>query len=96
MHIDNPHVSARHLRIYTITYDNDDPNDVDTLVYAEDLSRNGTFWHGALIGKGRGGFLLSEDDLLKLSGDVRLRFKLRQPRKEHSHFDDTQENEMKV
>jgi hypothetical protein len=84
------------LRIYTITYDSDDPTEIGTLVYAEDLSRNGTFWHGSLIGRGRGGFLLSEDDILKLSAEVSFRFKMPYPREQKSYFDEVLDEEMEV
>lgn len=93
--IHDPCVSNKHLRIYTIIYDDENPTEVAPLVYAEDLSRNGTYWNGSLIGKGNGGFLLSNDDTLRLSSSTLLRF-------EHGVIDDkpgfelTQESEMKV
>ena len=77
-------------------YDDSDPTEVDTLVYAEDLSRNGTFWNGSLIGKGNGGFLLSQDDVLKLSASNTLIFKRSSPLNDVSQFDLIQEKEMEV
>ena len=65
--LNDPYTSKRHLRIYTVVYENDEPGEVDTLVYAEDLSQNGTYWNGSFIGKGNGGFLLSDQDILRLS-----------------------------
>jgi pSer/pThr/pTyr-binding forkhead associated (FHA) protein len=95
--IDDPCVSAKHLRIYTVVYDSNDASEVDTLVYAEDLSRNGTYWNGSLIGRGNGGFLLSTDDVLKLSSSVTLKFKSnRKETTDTACFDEVQEREMQV
>ena len=88
-------MSNKHLRIYTIIYDDENPSEVGPLVYAEDLSRNGTYWNRSLIGKGNGGFLLSNDDTLRLSSSTLLRFERCAP-EEKDPFDLTQENEMKV
>ena len=60
--------------MYTIVYDTDALDDVPPLTYAEDLSRNGTYWNGVLIGKGNGGFLLSDGDVLRLSSKTTLTF----------------------
>ena len=79
-----------------MVYDADDPSEIDVLVYAEDLSRNGTFWNGSFIGKGNGGFLLSQDDSLKLSQNVKLLFPSHRNLDAVPHFDLVQENEMKV
>jgi hypothetical protein len=43
-------------------------------VYAEDLSRNGIYWNGNLMGAGNGGFLLSNGDVLQLSKNTELEF----------------------
>jgi hypothetical protein len=91
----DPYISNKHLRIYTILYDGDGPSDVAPLVYAEDLSRNGTYWNGSLIGKGNGGFLLSEGDTLRLSSLTLLRFES-VATADKECFDLTQENEMEV
>ncbi|KIV91597.1 hypothetical protein PV10_06116 [Exophiala mesophila] len=92
--LDDPHISKRHVRIYTVVYENEEPNDVDTLVYAEDLSHNGTFWNGSLIGKGNGGFLLSNGDVLRLSQRTFLCFTSLSDTSTSSPFNLTQENEM--
>ena len=65
-------------------------------MYAEDLSRNGTYWNGALIGKGNGGFLLSQDDKLKLAPNVFLHFQNVTSPVESQYFDVIQEHEMGV
>ncbi|KEF60574.1 CAMK protein kinase [Exophiala aquamarina CBS 119918] len=90
----DPHVSKRHLRLYTVVYENDEPNEVDTLVYAEDLSRNGTYWNGSLIGQGNGEYLLSDGDVLKLSRNTYLVFTGTSGSHDKSAFDLTQECEM--
>lgn len=94
--LDDPYVSARHLRIYTVVYDDNDSTEVDSLVYAEDLSRNGTYWNGTLIGRGNHGFLLSDGDVLKLSINVSLKFTRSSPLDNAMPFDLVQENEMDV
>src|SRR5277367_137523 len=93
--LDDPVISNKHLRVYSVVYNGEKPNDVAPLVYAEDLSRNGTYWNGSLIGKGNGGFLLSEGDTLRLSSLTLLRFESVATADEEC-FDLTQENEMEV
>lgn len=96
--INDPRISAKHLRVYSVVYDSNDVTEVDMLVYAEDLSRNGTYWNASLIGRGNGGFLLSPDDVLKLSSAVSLTFKSMTPASSTSasFFDPLQEQEMEV
>ena len=94
--VDDPHVSRKHLRIYTIVYDSDDPSEVDTLVYAEDLSSHGTYWNGSLIGRGNGGVLLSDGDVLKIASDVHFQFQSLTADHETAAFDIVQEHEMNV
>jgi hypothetical protein len=65
-------------------------------VFADDLSSNGTYWNGSLIGKGGGGVLLSEGDRLKLAPNVYLYFHTPGTAAEVQHFDIEQETEMKV
>ena len=94
--IDDPHVSRKHLRIYTIVYDSDDPSEVDALIYAEDLSSHGTYWNGSLIGRGNGGFLLSDGDVLKLAPNVSFQFQSLTADDGSEAFDIVQEHEMQV
>lgn len=91
----DPTVSCKHLRIHTIIVDQDDASGVAPLVYAEDLSRNGTYWNNALMGKGRGGFLLSDDDVLQISSRIKLVFKQDVPEIVEL-VDDVQERETQV
>ena len=67
-------VSCRHLKIYSIVYDQDDLRDVKPLIYAEDLSSNGTYWNEALIGRGTSAILLSHGDRLRISPKITLQF----------------------
>ncbi|KAK4946221.1 hypothetical protein LTR10_014733 [Elasticomyces elasticus] len=92
--INDPYVSKRHVRLYTVVYENDEPNEVQTLVYAEDLSQNGTYWNGGLIGNGNGGYLLSNGDVLRLSRRTFLVFEYKTDRTPEAHFDFAQEWEM--
>lgn len=94
--LDDLYISKRHVRIYTVVYENDEPNEVDTLVYAEDLSQNGTYWNGVFVGKGNGGVLLSDGDILRLSRRTYLAFTCTTKAPSQVHFDLTQEREMTV
>jgi FHA domain len=89
-------VSNKHLRIYTIVFDEDESDGIAPLVYAEDLSRNGTYWNGNLIGKGNGGVLLGDGDTLRVSPRIYYHFRRCGLQEEESPFDLTQECEMKV
>ncbi|KAK2820068.1 hypothetical protein FQN49_007750, partial [Arthroderma sp. PD_2] len=91
--IDDPMVSNTHLRIYTIIFDQETPTQVAPLVYVQDLSLNGAFWNGVRIGKGSGGFLLSDGDIVKISSDVILEY--RGERVLETPFDEAQIREMK-
>ncbi|KAK5219683.1 hypothetical protein LTR72_008067 [Exophiala xenobiotica] len=92
--IDDPYVSQKHVRIYTVVYEDDEPNEIETLVYAEDLSQNGTYWNGSLIGKGNGGYLLSDRDALRLSSRTTLVFSAVTDDSSNLNFDLVQEQEM--
>ncbi|KAH0562230.1 hypothetical protein GP486_003067 [Trichoglossum hirsutum] len=67
--LSNAAVSNIHLRIYCVLYEESPP-----LVYCEDLSRNGTLWNSVIIGRGKGGVLLSEGDRITISRAVELTF----------------------
>ncbi|KAF7513282.1 hypothetical protein GJ744_009703 [Endocarpon pusillum] len=88
-------VSNKHLRIYTIIFDDDHPDGIAPLVYAEDLSRNGTYWNGSLIGKGNAGVLLSDGDTLRISPRIYYHFRQSTRQEAERQFDLTQECEMK-
>ncbi|KAL9108926.1 MAG: hypothetical protein Q9227_006322 [Pyrenula ochraceoflavens] len=87
-------VSSKHLRIYTVVVDQEEASRIPPLVYAEDLSRYGTYCNGTLIGKGRGGFLLSDGDVLQISARILITFKACLRDWSEIMFDDIQENEM--
>lgn len=91
----DPGISNWHLLIYSVIYDPDDPSGVNPLVYAEDRSSNGTYWNGALIGKGNGGMLLSHADELRISPRITLVFQT-DLQYETSDMDRVQQLEVKV
>ncbi|GIK00317.1 hypothetical protein Aspvir_004339 [Aspergillus viridinutans] len=93
--VNDPFISNRHLRIYTIIFDQDNPDEVAPLVYAQDISLNGTSWNNYPMGKGNGSFLLSDGDILKLSPSVHLLYR-RDGHREEDHFDVLQRVEMRV
>lgn len=91
----DPVISNIHLRIYTIIFDRENPDEVAPLVYAQDLSMNGTSWNGYPMGKGRGSFLLSDGDVLQLSPRLSLHIRCAAQGKEDC-FDMLQMIEMKA
>ena len=94
---DNPQVSNHHLKIYSIIHDLTGKSDIKPLVYAEDLSRNGTYWNGSLMGKNNGGFLLSDGDQLRIYPKIILTYhsEIRDEATDWS-WDDVQAEEMRV
>ncbi|GAD97402.1 serine/threonine protein kinase, putative [Paecilomyces variotii No. 5] len=72
--IDDPVISNRHLRIYTIIFDHENPGEVAPLVYAQDLSRNGISWNNNWVDKSNGSVLLSDGDALTLAGRFHILF----------------------
>lgn len=94
-HITNPFVSNKHVRIYTILFDQDNLEEIPPIVYAQDLSMNGTFWNEYRMGKGKGGFLLSDGDILRIAVGIHIQFKSSDPDKENK-FTQLQQLEMKV
>jgi protein-serine/threonine kinase len=94
--INDPKVSSRHLRIYTVVYDNENPSDVAPLVYAHDISRNGTWWNGHPMSKTNDGVvLLSNGDTLQIGSGFILEFRC-PPSQEVGSFTRLQREEMKV
>ncbi|MCJ1247299.1 hypothetical protein MMC30_004513 [Trapelia coarctata] len=76
---DDYHISNLHLALYSIVHDKRGNSDVQPLLYAEDLSSNGTYWNGTLIGKGNGGFLISGGDEVRISPTISLIFHAEEP-----------------
>lgn len=66
-------MSGKHIHIYTVSFDEDDPDDVP-LVYAENLSRYGTKWNAYMIREQGESFLLSDGDTLEITHGVTFRF----------------------
>ncbi|PLB34098.1 FHA domain-containing serine/threonine-protein kinase [Aspergillus candidus] len=73
--IKSPVVSNTHIEIYTIIYDREHPEEVAPLVYARNLSMNGTRWNGFSMGYNRDSFLLSDGDVLMLPSGVHIRYR---------------------
>lgn len=93
--IDDPCISNKHLRVYTILFDRDNPGEVAPLVYVQDLSMNGTAWNDYQMDIGSGSFLLSHGDMLELTPAVYLVFRCEQHVRQPG-FDMLQKVEMKV
>ncbi|KAL4784614.1 kinase-like domain-containing protein [Aspergillus varians] len=72
--VNDPFVSNKHLWIYTVIFDQDNPGEVAPLVYAQDISTNGSLWNEYRMGNGRSSFLLSDGDILQLSAGTFLRY----------------------
>ena len=89
-------VSNRHVRIHTIVYQRDIKSDYEALVFAEDVSRNGTFLNEALMGRDKGGFLLSDGDVLRLSPRFRYQFVADERHSQPVKLDLMQEKEAQV
>lgn len=76
-------------------YDLENPVDIAPLVYAQDISTNGTFWNGQRIDKRNGGaVLLSDGDILRLSSNSFLEF--RSEYQSGRPLDNIQKKEVKV
>ncbi|OJI88988.1 hypothetical protein ASPTUDRAFT_918738 [Aspergillus tubingensis CBS 134.48] len=71
--VDATFISRQHLRIYTVLFDHENPGTIFPLVYAENISANGALWNIYPMA-GRGGFLLSDGDILQLPRSIFLRF----------------------
>ena len=94
--VHDPTVSGKHIRIYTILVDQEESSEIAPLVYAEDLSRYGTYWNGLLMGKGKGGFLLSDGDVLQITKHLELVFRSCLRDEPEGAFNELLEEEMDV
>ncbi|OAX83620.1 CAMK/CAMK1 protein kinase [Emergomyces africanus] len=92
---DDMHISNKHLRVYTIIFDKGNPGKVGPLVYAQNLSRNGTMWDNTHMNKEHAGVLLSDGDQLKLSHITSLTFQARTLEGRGKPFGDVQRKEMR-
>lgn len=92
--IEDPVISNKHLRIYTIIFDHENPEEIAPLVYAQDISSNGTLWNNNWIEKSNSSVLLSDGDILTLSGRFHILFQCATTTAEP--FDRMQYMEMKV
>ena len=90
--LDVPTISNRHLKIYSIGYDEDSSSGIPPLVYAQDLSANGTLLKrpkddadpgksniSQLLRKAGKPVLLSNEDQLFVSPSISFTFVARDP-----------------
>ena len=73
--VDDPLVSKKHIRIYPIIYDQDNPDQIAPLIYAQDISLNGTLWNNHRIHKKTNGVLLSDGDTLRVCDHITFTFR---------------------
>ncbi|EDN06379.1 predicted protein [Histoplasma mississippiense (nom. inval.)] len=71
-------ISGKHLRIYTIIFDNGNPGEVGPLVYAQNLSRYGSVWKSVITKREDAAVLLSDGDMVELSQFTSLTFRARE------------------
>lgn len=89
--VQDPTVSNKHCRVYTIVYD----DQIEPLIYIEDLSSNGTYWNGSLLGRGNEAALLSNGDRIRISARISYTFQALRTLKSEP-VDDIQEAEKRV
>ncbi|KAI9830742.1 MAG: hypothetical protein M1819_005406 [Sarea resinae] len=70
-------VSNKHLRIYSVIFDDDDLETILPLVYAQDLSRFGTLWNGIPMPKDKGAILLSHGDTMEINREIAFQYQSR-------------------
>ena len=87
-------MSLQHLHIYTVM-PSDDRSGIEPRVCVEDISRNGVYWNGTLIGNKSDAFLLSDGDRLRLTSKTTVRFESSGINDKH-HFSTAQKKEMRV
>lgn len=88
-------ISGKHLRIYTIIFDNGNPGEVGPLVYAQNLSRYGSVWKSVITKREDAAVLLSDGDTVELSPFTSLKFRAREA-PQMVAFSEAQRKEMKV
>lgn len=89
--VQDPTVSNKHCRIYSIVYD----DQIEPLIYIEDLSSNGTYWNGSLLGRGNEGALLCNGDTIRISPRISYTYEAIRTFESES-VDDIQEAEKRV
>ncbi|RWQ96151.1 putative serine/threonine protein kinase [Paecilomyces variotii] len=86
--------SRTNTSVYTIIFDHENPEEIAPLVYAQDISSNGTLWNNNWIEKSNSSVLLSDGDILTLSGRFHILFQCATTTAEP--FDKMQDMEMKT
>ncbi|GES65913.1 serine/threonine protein kinase [Aspergillus terreus] len=92
--LDSLEVSHLHVRIYTALFDDGDPDDIAPLVYAQNLSSNGTRWNGYRMARRTGVCILSDGDILALPSII-MRYNSESGYEGYG-FDPLQSKEMKA
>lgn len=92
--LDSLEVSHLHVRIYTALFDDGDPDDIAPLVYAQNLSSNGTRWNGYRMARQTGVCILSDGDILTLPSII-MRYNSESGYEGYG-FDPLQSKEMKI
>jgi hypothetical protein len=94
-HWSDPTLSQQHLRIHCVLYEQDPVAGIPPLIYATDVSRNGTFLkkanpaytssqrRGVRMTRKSGSFLLDNGDTLRLSDEVTLTYRSVNPVENH-------------
>ncbi|KAJ5099544.1 hypothetical protein N7532_006545 [Penicillium argentinense] len=95
MHVIDVYASHCHLRFYTVLFNEGDPTGpVPPMVYAQDVSRNGTRWNGIPMEQGST-VLLGDGDLLAIGpGRSTIQFHARYPCPE-PRFTELENSEMR-
>ena len=91
--MNNLDVSGKHLHIYTVMFDQENPGHIPPLVYAKDISKNGTLWNTYPMAD-KGGFLLGHGDILELAKGNFFRFTY--PEHTQEYVDPVRAQEMEV
>ena len=93
--LEDPCISNRHLKFYSVIHDQRGPSDIQPMVYVEDVSNNGVYWNDTYLGKHHSPILLNDGDLLKISRRFFIRFHSLQ-RPDRYVFDTIRASELKV
>ena len=93
--LEDPCISNRHLKFYSVIHDQHGPTDIQPMIYVEDMSSNGIYWNDSYVGSCHPPILLSDGDLLKISPRFFIRFHSLQ-KLERYVFDTTRASELKV
>ena len=89
--VQDPTVSNKHCRVYSVVYD----DQIEPLIYIEDLSSNGTYWNGSFLGRGNEAALICDGDSIRISPRMSYTFEAIRTL-EPEQLDDIQQGEKRV